>query len=96
MPLNKEIKSNNNTNHYHGLYSFGHVILVPKINTNKKVIQNKRFSTFFSLLLAQSAASVEYTDFFSAEGVRPPYTHIECPRYDTTQSDGEAQVMLEL
>ena len=44
--------------------------------------------------LAQSAGAVEYTDCFSAEGVRPPPK--ECPRYDTKQSDGEVPVMLGL
>ena len=37
-------------------------------------------------LLAQSAGAVEYTDCFSAEGVRPPH---ECPGHDTKQSDSE-------
>ena len=57
--------------------------------------------TFFSFLkilykneIAQSDGPVEYTDCFSAEGVRPPPN--ECPGYDTKQSDGEVPVMLEL
>ena len=43
--------------------------------------------------IAQSAEAVEYTDCTSAEG---QYSPNECPGYDTKQSDGEVQVMLEL
>ena len=42
-------------------------------------------------LIAQSSGAVEYTDCI---GVRPP--HNVCPGYDTKQSDGKVQVMLEL
>ena len=45
------------------------------------------------MVIAQLAGVVEYTDCFSAEGVRPPN---ECPGYDTKQSDGEVTAMLEL
>ena len=58
------------------------------------------FNTFYwyylgesKVLIAQSAAAVEYTECFSAEGLRPPN---ECPGYDTKQSDGEVPVMLGL
>ena len=44
-------------------------------------------------MVAQSAATVEYTDCFSAEGYDPPNG---CPGYDTKQSDGEVSVMLKL
>ena len=47
------------------------------------------------LVLAQSAGAVEYTDFISTEGVRPPPLN-KYPGYDTKQSDGEVSVMLEL
>ena len=40
---------------------------------------------------AQSAGDVEYTDYFSAKGVRSSAN--ECPRYDTKQSEGEVPVM---
>ena len=43
--------------------------------------------------LPSRAGAIEYTDCFSAEGVRPPN---ECPRYDTKQSDGDVPVMLDL
>ena len=43
-------------------------------------------------IIVQSARTEEYTDYFSAEGYPPK----ECPGYDTEQSDGEVQVMLEL
>ena len=43
--------------------------------------------------LANSVWSVEYTDCISAEGLDSPN---QCPGYNTTQSDGEAPVMLEL
>ena len=41
---------------------------------------------------SQSAGAVEYTDCFSAEG----NPHNECPGFDTKQSDGEVQIILEL
>ena len=41
--------------------------------------------------IAQSAGTVEYIDFTSAEVVRRPN---ECPVYDTKQSDDEVPVML--
>ena len=47
------------------------------------------FSFGFSFIgLAQSTGAVEYIDCTSVPN--------ECPRYDTKQSDGEVQVMLEL
>ena len=53
------------------------------------------YQTFFSVYnLAQSAGAVEYTDCFSAKGVRPLTN--ECPEYDTKQSVGEIPVMLGL
>ena len=39
--------------------------------------------------------TVEYTDWFSAEKVRPQ-TPNKCPEYGTKQSDGEIPVILEL
>ena len=45
--------------------------------------------------IAQLAGAVEYTDCFSAEGVRTPSPN-KCPGYDTKQSDGKVPVMLEL
>ena len=42
---------------------------------------------------AQLARAVEYTDSFSTEGYD---SHNECPGYDTKQSDGKVQVILEL
>ena len=41
--------------------------------------------------MVHSAGTVEYTDCISAEDKDSP---IECPGYDTKQSDGEAPVML--
>ena len=46
----------------------------------------------YTMIFAQSAGAVEYTDF-SAERVRPPSPN-ECPGYDTKQSDGKVPVML--
>ena len=46
-----------------------------------------------TLYIAQSAAAVEYTDCFSAEGVRPPTKRVSW--YDTKQS-GEVLVIREL
>ena len=43
--------------------------------------------------LAQSAVAVEYTDYFSAEGL--DFSN-EYPVYDTKQSHGEARIMHEL
>ena len=43
--------------------------------------------------MAKSAGGVEYTDCISAEGEDSP---IECPGYDTKQSDGDVPVMQEL
>ena len=43
--------------------------------------------------IAQSAGAVEYTDCTFAEGWDTPQ---KCPGYDTKQSDGEAQAVLEL
>ena len=43
--------------------------------------------------IAQSAGAVEYTDYFSEEGVKPPN---DCPGYDTKQFDGEVPAVLEL
>ena len=54
------------------------------------------FERVFALTqyFAQSAGAIEYTDCFSAEGVRSPPN--ECPGYDTKQSDGEVPAVLEL
>ena len=41
----------------------------------------------------RSAGAIEFTDCISVGKDLIPY---ECPGYDTKQSDGEAQVMLEL
>ena len=49
------------------------------------------FHSFHSF--AQSTGVVEYTDFFSAEGLDYPN---ECPGYETKQSDGGIPVILEL
>ena len=46
-----------------------------------------------SIYQAQSAGVAEYTDSIIAESKT---LSNECPRYDTKQSDGEFQVMLEL
>ena len=43
--------------------------------------------------MAQSAGSVEYTDYISAEGEDYPN---ECPGYQTKQSDDEFPLMLKL
>ena len=43
--------------------------------------------------VAQSAVTVEYTDYTSAKGYNPAN---KCPGYDTKQSDGEVPVMLGL
>ena len=55
---------------------------------------NRKFQILInrSIILAQSVGTVEYTDCFSAEGVRPPPN--ECPGYYTKQSGGEVRVML--
>ena len=42
--------------------------------------------------VALLAGTVEYTDCISTEEIDPN----ECPVYDTKQSDGETQVMLQL
>ena len=44
--------------------------------------------------LAQSTGAVEYTDCTLQRSKTPPAN--ECPGFDTTQSDGEVPVMLEL
>ena len=44
--------------------------------------------------IAQSDGTVDYPNWFFAEGEDPPPN--ECPGYDTKQSDGEIPVMLEL
>ena len=52
-------------------------------------------TNFFSFLwIAQSTGTAEYTVCNSAEGEDP--SSIECPGYDTKQSDGEVPEMLEL
>ena len=43
-------------------------------------------------MFAQSDGAVEYTDFFSAEGLDSPN---KCPWYDNKQSDCGLTVMLE-
>ena len=48
----------------------------------------------FLAYFAQSARAVEYADYTSEEGVRPPLNG--WPRYDTKQSDGEVPLRLEL
>ena len=45
-------------------------------------------------MLAQLAKTVEYTDCFSSERVRP-HSPNKCPGYDTKQSDGVVLVILE-
>ena len=47
------------------------------------------------ILCSPYAGSVEYTDWISAEGVRPPPRN-QYRGYDIKQSDGEVPVMLEL
>ena len=44
-------------------------------------------------VMTQSAGAVEYTDFFSTEGLDSPNDSLE---YDIKQSDGEASVIMEL
>ena len=44
-------------------------------------------------MMAQSAMTVKFIDYFSAEWQDSPN---KCPGYDTKQSDGEVPVMLEL
>ena len=53
-----------------------------------------RAAVLLDSTLVQSPGAAEYTDYSSSEGVRPPSN--EFPDYDTKQSDGEVQVMLEL
>ena len=48
---------------------------------------------FLLYLGAQSAGTIEYIDYISAEGQDRP---TNCPRYGIKQSDGEAPEMLEL
>ena len=57
------------------------------------VLHNKTNELLEIKLLGQSAGAVEYTNYISAEEQNSP---IECPRYDTEQSDSEASVMQEL
>ena len=45
--------------------------------------------------IAQSFRAVEYTERFTADGLRPPRPN-ECPRNETKQSDGEVPVILYL
>ena len=52
-----------------------------------------RFELQLNVNMAQSAGAAEYTDCISADEQDSPN---ECPGYDTTQSDGEASVILEL
>ena len=55
------------------------------------IIWNKTVLTL-TLCIAQSARVVEYTDWFSAQGLDP---FNECLGYDTKQSEVEVPVMLE-
>ena len=54
-------------------------------------IFQKQSAAYHSNQIAQSAGTVEYTDYYLCKGVRPlPY---ECPDYDTKQSDGDVGAM---
>ena len=78
-----------------GIGSRKHCLQMHPFVENKKNDRSfhthQRLSTWPSLLIAQSARTVEFIDCTSA--VRP---FNECPGYNTKQSDGEAPVMLGL
>ena len=59
------------------------------IRISMKIIQERIFAN--NKGIANSARAVEYTHFFSLEGLKTPN---ECLGYDTKESDNEVPVML--